>query len=209
MKVFIVGGDNSIGRMYTNRGHTLVDNLTDANLIQFTGGADVDPELYDSDVHPTTHYDADRDTKEIAYFLEALELGKDIVGICRGGQFLNVVNGGSLYQDVDGHAIAGTHTVIDMETLEEYDCTSTHHQQMIKGADGILVATGDRQSTYRKYMVEGEEEDGSMQEDDVEVVYYLNTYSLCVQFHPEYVSKDHECQEYFFSLLEEFFSFKE
>src|SRR3546814_3238996 len=41
------------------------------------------------------------------YFAIARRMHKPMAGICRGGQFLNVMCGGSMIQHVEGHAIHG------------------------------------------------------------------------------------------------------
>ncbi|MEG1782427.1 MAG: gamma-glutamyl-gamma-aminobutyrate hydrolase family protein, partial [Oscillospiraceae bacterium] len=66
-----------------------------------TGGADVDPSLYNEEKQP---YCAStqplRDAADLALFAEALKQGKPILCICRGSQIANVYFGGSLYQDI-------------------------------------------------------------------------------------------------------------
>ncbi len=69
----------------------------------FTGGQDVDPALYGQKILPACGeiYPL-RDLLEAELFRRAFELDKPIFGICRGIQFINVVLGGSLYQDIPG-----------------------------------------------------------------------------------------------------------
>jgi putative glutamine amidotransferase len=67
-----------------------------------SGGADIDPARFgDRDIHPET-YDIipERDAAEFALAAGALERDMPLLGICRGIQVLNVVMGGTLYQDV-------------------------------------------------------------------------------------------------------------
>ncbi|MDR2951897.1 MAG: gamma-glutamyl-gamma-aminobutyrate hydrolase family protein [Treponema sp.] len=68
----------------------------------FTGGQDVNPELYGAKKagHCGEICEA-RDQMEAFLFREAvLKLNKPALGICRGIQFFNVMLGGSLYQDL-------------------------------------------------------------------------------------------------------------
>jgi len=65
------------------------------------GGGDVHPSFYGEE--PTewlTWVDSERDRVEIFLARKFLELGKPILGICRGVQVLNVAAGGSLFQDI-------------------------------------------------------------------------------------------------------------
>ena len=67
----------------------------------FTGGQDVDPQLYGEALKPTCgELCPARDTLERELLNRALEQDKPILGICRGLQFLNVDLGGTLYQDL-------------------------------------------------------------------------------------------------------------
>jgi putative glutamine amidotransferase len=75
--------------------------------VVFTGGPDLDPALYDAEVHPeTTTIRPERDRAEIALLTAALERDMPVLAICRGSQILNVALGGDLEQhvpDVVGH----------------------------------------------------------------------------------------------------------
>jgi putative glutamine amidotransferase len=67
----------------------------------FTGGQDVDPALYDQVELPFCgKTSARRDAFEKALLAEILRLDKPVLGICRGLQLINVMLGGSLYQDI-------------------------------------------------------------------------------------------------------------
>lgn len=72
----------------------------DGLLLQ--GGADVSPESYgETPMRPEWHGDLVRDRFEIAAMQVALELGKPVLGICRGIQVMNTCLGGTLYQDIN------------------------------------------------------------------------------------------------------------
>ena len=68
----------------------------------FTGGHDVNPKLYGQEKAEHCGETCDiRDRMEAYIFREAiLNQNKPALGICRGIQFLNVLLGGSLYQDI-------------------------------------------------------------------------------------------------------------
>jgi putative glutamine amidotransferase len=65
----------------------------------FSGGSDVDPELYGQEAHAETNgVVAQRDRAEIALLQAALERDMPVLAVCRGSQVLNVARGGDLVQ---------------------------------------------------------------------------------------------------------------
>lgn len=65
-----------------------------------SGGDDIHPSLFDAEELPSTSYDPERDEMEKRYIEKADELGKPVLGICRGYQLINVTFGGSLHLSV-------------------------------------------------------------------------------------------------------------
>ncbi|CAM3187517.1 gamma-glutamyl-gamma-aminobutyrate hydrolase family protein [Streptobacillus felis] len=69
-----------------------------------TGGYDVTPLYYGQEPHKLLGATLQkRDEFEIRLIKEVFKLGKPILGICRGLQLINVVFGGTLYQDISLH----------------------------------------------------------------------------------------------------------
>ena len=65
----------------------------------FSGGSDLDPELYGQQAHPETNeIIPQRDRAEIALLRAALERDMPVLAVCRGSQVLNVALGGDLVQ---------------------------------------------------------------------------------------------------------------
>ncbi|MDX6400805.1 MAG: putative glutamine amidotransferase, partial [Gaiellaceae bacterium] len=65
----------------------------------FSGGSDLDPELYGQKAHAETFgIVRKRDTAELALLEAALERDMPVLAICRGSQVLNVARGGDLVQ---------------------------------------------------------------------------------------------------------------
>lgn len=172
-------------------------DIAAADLIQFTGGHDVSPELYGEQKHPRTGTNPIRDAREQLIFKQAHGAGAPMAGICRGAQFLNVMCGGKLWQDVDNHALGKTHPAWDTRTGEELQVTSTHHQMIIPGPESrvILVA---KESRRRSRMNQAHEL--SVYEPnpvDVEALHYPLSNVFCFQPHPEFFDKDMLATAYF------------
>ena len=189
-KVHIVGPDALTMNMFLMNGWGIATNPANADLIQFTGGEDVDPALYGAAKHASTYSKPKRDAVESDIFHKYRDT--PMAGICRGGQFLNVMHGGSMWQDINGHGRAHKIEFVDGNT---YTMTSTHHQMMRPSKEGTLLGWASN-STYRETEVERNTDPDFK---DVEIVYYPG--ALCYQPHPEYVQEGHDCHDLYFKLL--------
>jgi putative glutamine amidotransferase len=69
-----------------------------------SGGADIHPSRYGAPVSGARDPVPERDELESRAWSLATERGSPVLGICRGFQAINVFSGGSLIQDVAGHA---------------------------------------------------------------------------------------------------------
>lgn len=205
VKVHIVGGGRDYERMYINNGFAVVSTAFEADLLQFTGGEDVSPDLYGDEKHPATYNNPERDRLEAELFRYALAEKKPMAGICRGGQFLNVMCGGSMLQHVNNHAIGNTHLAVVLATGEMLSVTSTHHQMMNPSEDGEVLMVAS-ESTWFENVVDDEifRHEITERGQDVEAVTYPEYRVLCYQPHPEYVDAEHECQRQFFRFLNEY-----
>ena len=202
MKVYIQGGDFFYRDMFHAREWLIVQDPNCADVICFTGGPDIDPAIYGHPRHPTTHVNRALDL-ECEQLYNANIGDKLFVGICRGGQFLNAKCGGSMYQDVSMHGIGHDATDSDGNIIP---VTSSHHQMMLPTQDGeILLACLKPISTFRETWHEGEWTDPYKQTmPDIEAVWYEEQKCFCFQPHPEWVDKEHPCQQFFFDQIKKF-----
>lgn len=206
--VFIVGGRYGYAEMYEKRGWGLVNEVLSADLVQFTGGEDVSPSLYGHGEHPKTYSNPQRDRREAVVFRLCRELNMPMAGICRGGQFLNVMCGGTLWQDVPGHGINGHHTAIDAETGETFYVTSTHHQMMepSKTSQYRLVLYSNITKWKEKRPVSQTIRVCDPTDVDVEALFYPVQRAFCFQPHPEFEGQDRLADRYFYYLDKYLFS---
>lgn len=213
IKVYVVGNSVPVARMFYERSVMFAGVLRpeDADVLVWTGGPDVDPSWYNEKTLAKTFVDARRDERDIDVWMKARE-DQLKIGICRGAQLLNVMNDGSLWQDVDNHR--QSHMVTDLATGKSVWVSSTHHQAMRPGPYAVAVATTNLATIkeadgviWKRYKPGGQmkrDEKGSLIREpesiDYEVLWYPNTSSLCFQPHPEILSFG-QCREYFFDLL--------
>jgi len=195
-KVYVVGDfPNSWGdlkRMFFIQGWSVTLDPGEADLIQFDGGEDVDPSYYGEEKHATTFSNPKRDALEAHIFNQYISTPK--TGICRGGQFLNVMSGGKMWQHVDGHL--GNHIAKDIDGME-YIVTSTHHQMMKPSDEGIVFLSA-KKSKIRETSLDINVDENF---EDVEGVFYPHTNSMCFQPHPEYTNPKHLCWMNYFENL--------
>lgn len=192
---YIVGGDSLVEALFRNYGYDISHDKDKADIAVFTGGADVSPELYGEE-NVASVCNLQRDEFELEVFKHFLGFNTPMAGICRGGQFLNVVSGGKLWQDVNKHAISDTHIAKDIKNKRLYKVSSTHHQMIIPPMEAELI--GIANLSTRKVNAAGEFE--SEEWTDVEVVWHPKTKALCFQPHPEY-SYCPETKDWFFDLI--------
>jgi len=194
-KALILGGAffGSVVSLFAECGFSRAATVEDADVVVFNGGVDVDPELYGASAHPKTQSpNKQRDEYEKAVYDECVVQGKPMFGICRGAQFLHVMNGGELWQDVDGHA-GLDHFIYDCEDDVFVKATSYHHQMLCLNQNINVLAVCKDQISHRfesdtfKLTLASP---GDV-EIEIEAGYYKDTKCLFVQGHPEVGSKEY------------------
>lgn len=149
----------------------------------FTGGEDVDPSMYGIKPNRKTGSNLKRDLEEKMYFEEAARRGIPMAGICRGAQFLCVMNGGILAQHISNHGYSHR---IQTSHGPVVEVTSTHHQMAIPPREAKVLAWAEPK---RSKEYEGADGELLYPEVEYEGVYYPQTHSLGMQWHPEAMSK--------------------
>lgn len=200
--VFVQGdfGNAMTKSMFRKRGFTIAPDVPSADVVVWTGGCDISPELYGEKPVHSNGISRARDKEDIAVASAAVLGKKFLVGLCRGAQLLNVwPNKGTLWQDVDLHG-SRDHVIQDAYG-KRYNVNSLHHQMMKMGPNGQMIAwcmiSGIRRSELVKSV--------GIQRDP-EVIWYPASRSLCVQFHPEFIHP--ESTAYFFELMERYYEGK-
>jgi putative glutamine amidotransferase len=171
----------------------------------FTGGHDVNPELYGQEKTHCGEICEVRDKMEAYIFREAvLNQNKPALGICRGIQFFNVMLGGSLHQDIP----AEFSSAISHAQKPPYDVCA-HAVQLISesplgkliGKERIEVNSYHHQGINR--LAKGLEVMALADDGLVEAVYIPdNPYAWAVQWHPELSLKDEVSKKIFASFME-------
>jgi gamma-glutamyl-gamma-aminobutyrate hydrolase PuuD len=208
--VYIINPNAEYEAMFLGEGWVITSNIFEADLVQFTGGADVSPSYYGEAVHPKTCTTAVRDMVELEFYKTCFKEGIPMAGICRGGQFLHVMNGGDMWQHCYTHDVYHGHKVEDVETGVVFHATSTHHQMMRVSDYGKLLLVGSPcKELIKQHMSKDGEVEDVLCSTDVEAMYYEATKCLCFQPHPEFTEVGEPCRRYYFRKLEEYFGLKQ
>jgi GMP synthase-like glutamine amidotransferase len=151
----------------------------EADLLVLCGGEDINPSLYNEKPITGVWFNPERDTDELN-LISTFRGFKPFIGICRGAQLLNVIAGGTLWQDVNNHG--RPHKILNQLGTVIGTVNSVHHQMMRPGpgADVLAVAF---EST--RLVSENEMRD-RLSEGEPEVILYPRDRFLCFQAHPEF-----------------------
>jgi len=178
--------------MFSRARCTAAKDADEADLVVFTGGPDVNPTWYGAKPHPRSNWDDNRDDSDFEMYNYCEAKGIPMLGICRGAQFLHVMNGGTLYQHVENHGRG--HAMFDRrQQLRLENVSSTHHQMCMDnplvGPDGekrmeVIAHSG---KMGLKYVEEHTIHEGDV---DIEVYFYRDTCCIGIQGHPEYRGYD-------------------
>lgn len=153
-----------------------------------TGGGDLHPHLFGQRqlVQPRA-YCAERDALELALVRQFWQLGKPILGICRGLQLLNVALGGTLLQDL---ALAGRGQSIEHDQAEER-YVATHAVEILEPRLQALLGRSCRVNSHHHQVVEqvAEPLQVAAQADDGEIEALVSKdaahWCVAVQWHAE------------------------
>lgn len=185
----------------------IIEQIADeCDAFLFTGGHDVSPELYGENISDDCgECCIMRDKMESMLINKVLKTDKSILGICRGIQLLNVVLGGTLYQDLPSqkpseinhkqmppydipihkvNIIENTilHNIIEKDEL----WVNSYHHQAVKDLSPLLNAIA--------YSPDGLVEAATMKS---------KKFVLAIQWHPEFSYKKDESSRKIFKAFVE------
>ena len=168
-----------------------LNDIVDGYL--FTGGNDINPSLYKAKIKDTCgKINSIRDDMEKNVYEIAKNSDKAILGICRGIQLINVLEGGSLYQDLDSdHPSKVSHKMKEDYNLGYHSVYVFHDSQLrdLIKTDSLMVNSIHHQAVRR---IASSLKSMAVSEDGlVEAIYHPKMkFCWAFQWHPEYMLKD-------------------
>lgn len=185
----------------------LDDLLPCLDGVLFSGGGDIDPELYHAEEHPKlSGVERARDHLEISLVQRMVAEGKPFLGICRGQQSVNVALGGTLYVDITDQVpgsekhdfypgwerdhlahpvkVAGDSRLAKILGEESLEVNSFHHQAVDKLAPGLIPTA---------YAPDGILEGLELAD---------HPFGLAVQWHPEWLTAHRPMRALFRAFVE-------
>jgi putative glutamine amidotransferase len=154
--------------------------LTSGDALVVSGSqTDIDPRLYGEPNRAALGaIDLEADRRDLAVLRDALAQDVPLIGVCRGHQLLNIAFGGSLHQDLGGHA-DGTHDVgTGRGTLARRvlgraaGVCSSHHQSVRELGRGLRVTSASTDGVIESIELPG------------------RRFALGIQWHPEQETAD-------------------
>lgn len=183
-------------------------NNSQADLLVFTGGEDLDPATYgDEDVG--SHFYGKRDIWEKSWYRWALINKVPMAGICRGMQFFTAMTGGKLLQHVNGHSY-GPHDIIIPATGEKIQVNSLHHQmcvpkegtyELLAFAESVASTQKGSNAALHSYASQFVSPDKRI---EPEALWFPGIKALGVQFHPEMLDKQTAGYQWFKSIMHKY-----
>lgn len=174
----------SVFGKFTNDFDLLFKDPESIRLVVFTGGADINPVLYNEKPSLRTFCFDKRDEFEFGLYTKIERLGIPIAGICRGAQFLCAMAGGKLYQHVTGH---DAHHWCKSSDNRKFMISSSHHQMLRLPSSAKLLAWAEPRISNIYIGADDVEMDSP--EHEVEAAYFPNINAVGMQYHPEIMTE--------------------
>jgi putative glutamine amidotransferase len=175
----------------------IAESVSRADGVLLTGGDDIQPELYASNLDSRLRATVDgvdpvRDLFELMLIEEVFRQNKPLLAICRGHQLLNIAFGGTLIVDLPIEKPEGlNHRQMDRknECVHEVELTPGSHLSKITGETEFGVNSSHHQAIGRlaaPFQVSARSSDGVIEAMELKANASQSLpFFMAVQYHPE------------------------
>jgi putative glutamine amidotransferase len=161
------------------------ETLAALDGIIFSGGGDLDPEIYGAEPHPETkEVSPERDSAELALLQAALARDMPVLAVCRGSQVFNVARGGDLVQHLP--------ELVGHDRHRHTEPVMADHEVTVKEGSRLGEILGDRAPVKSSHhqglgrLGEGLQESAWAEDGTVEAVEDpARRFAVGVLWHPE------------------------
>ena len=175
--------------------------------IIFSGGADIDPQIYQGDPHPSVYgLDHERDALEIPLLLQTIKDKKPFFAICRGFQVLNVALGGTLYTHVEDQLKNSIQHDTPRDRPRDYlahEIRIEEDNRLAKIIDTPIIKVNSWHHQGAKDIpaqlkITARTSDGLVEAMELD----NHPFSIAVQWHPEWMPESESMQKLFRAFVE-------
>ncbi len=194
-KAIVDAGGIPLVMPYTGSTRLVAEYVTMANGIMLTGGGDMLPKYFASDLSADLAQtlrvtEPERDELEVALVRETFLQRKALLCICRGHQVVNVALGGGMVVDISielPNAMLHKDTEQGVNLMHEIDIEPGSRAERFFGANRVRVNSSHHQAVGR--LADSLKATGKTADGIVEVLELKDSNELpfffSVQFHPE------------------------
>ncbi|MBD3261379.1 MAG: hypothetical protein GF334_06790 [Candidatus Altiarchaeales archaeon] len=196
----------SLGELSRDR-EEFLNHPKQFDLVCFTGGEDVSPELY-GHKNLGSHCSSARDKREVTVFEMASKHEIPMTGICRGSQFLNVMCGGTMVQHLRQDHGGYRHGMLAADN-RVMEVTSSHHQMSVLAKGGTLLGRAEQLLPLKALVYDGDLEKALAESGNLwdgramvtEAFAYPKQRIFAVQHHPEWQDIDEEAAQWTLDMI--------
>ncbi len=168
-----------------------IEDMLQCDGFLLTGGVDVHPSLYDGAEQysnmPNT-FQQDRDHFESKIYRHAQQLKRPVLGICRGLQLVNILEGGRLIQDL-GEQKNQVHRKLETDKKHSIEVDSSSLLYRLSGVVSGEVNSAHHQCIDPLSLPSSLKAVAFADDQTIEAIEYSDAsnkgFMLCVQWHPE------------------------
>jgi len=187
--------DNSFELVTLSFEENNLEDMLQCDGFILTGGVDVHPSFYKGDEQyqnmPGT-FQPERDNFESNIYRHAKQLQLPILGICRGQQLVNILEGGRLIQDL-GEEKNQVHRKLEADKKHPIQIAASSLLHSISGVESGEVNSAHHQCIDPLFLPTSLKAVAFSEDQTIEAIEYSDAtkkgFMLCVQWHPERMEK--------------------